>query len=88
MDLLSLTGTVLFSATVESIKELVVAAVSKRANLDGANLLGLNATTSPYHVWSRMLNDFAFFLVLRTGLEPGPTEPGYYSLDAALDAKR
>src|SRR5579864_2053424 len=40
MDLLNTYGTVIFTAAVQTIKELVIKAVSERANLRGANLYG------------------------------------------------
>ena len=40
MDILSVTGSVLFSAAVSTFKELIVKAVSESANLYGANLRG------------------------------------------------
>ena len=52
-----------------------------------ANHLGLNICTSPYYVWSRMVDGVINFLVLQSGEEPLPDAEGWYNLPSALAAK-
>lgn len=52
-----------------------------------ANHLGLNISTSPYHVWSRMVKGIIHFVVLRTGETPLPDAVGWPSLPMALSTK-
>ena len=40
MDLKNIWGTILFSAAVQTVKELLIAAVKSRADLSGADLYG------------------------------------------------